>query len=258
MQHLVLTGAPPPGETLELPQRYQHYLINVRRLTVGAILRYTDGVHYQGEVEIAGHAAGRITLRILTREESTQSHGTLTVYVPLLKGKSFDQALRGITELGVDHIVPLLTERCVRRREEGSQRWHAIIQEGCQQSGRLTLPELHPICSIPQIASPVASPADPANRTAHRWIAFHESGEALLEAHWPREPEESGEPTQNAGDWRILIGPEGGLTDGEVAQLHAAGWHVRRLDLPVLRAVTAAIAATAIVQHIRTHYTDRT
>lgn len=244
MQHLVLPDAPPPGETQELPRQYQHYLITVRRRVVGDTLRYTDGVRYQGEVQIVRYTAGSITLRVLTREESPRPEGSLTVYLPLLKGKSFDQALRGVTELGVDHIVPLLTERCVRRREEGSQRWEAIIREGCQQSGRLTVPVLHPVHSLSQVSAS-------ATETISPWIAFHESGETLLEAHWPGA---TGWPTE---DWRVLLGPEGGLTDQEITRLQAARWYIRRLDLPVLRAVTAATATTAIVQHIRTHYTTR-
>jgi RsmE family RNA methyltransferase len=58
-------------------------------------------------------------------------------------------------------------------------------------------------------------------------------------------------------EWRVLVGPEGGLAAGEVELLEKRGWHVRKMPTPVLRAETAVVVAGALVQYIARDYTSR-
>ncbi|SIQ34359.1 16S rRNA (uracil1498-N3)-methyltransferase [Alkalispirochaeta americana] len=249
MKHLVVSSIPPPGGEIHLSGRDAHYLGQVRRLRPGDSLDCTDGNGGVCRALVSVGPGGDLVLvvqKILGEDpqqpaslELPRGEVSLEVFLPLLKGKLFDKALRQVTELGADRIVPVVTRHCVKRppREEAelrkkNQRWEVILREACQQSGRSRLPELTPVQDLPALVD--GTPG----------IVFHERATRGLTR------EKAAELWVGGGSRRVLTGPEGGLAPEEVACLAEAGWLVCSLPTPVLRAETAAVAALAIVLHL--------
>ncbi len=236
----------------------QHYLVNVRRLRPGDSVLCTDGSDRLASVTVRAVTERTITLMVdhelrngmphtaPSVEAGSISRGAeLHAYLPLLKGRQFDRALRQLVELGVRHIVPVFTRHCVSKSdiaadERKRARRETILREACQQSGRTDLPVLGQL--VPLATDPDAAIAGPG-------VVFHEKATTYLtDSDVERLRRE--EPVV-----RVLSGPEGGLADEEIAALRGARWIVRALPTPVLRAETAAVAASAIVFHILSRYT---
>ena len=152
----------------------------------------------------------------------------LTLVLAIFKFDRLEWAIEKLTELGVARIVPVVARRTeahlAKAAEKRAERWRRIAREAAQQSRRLAPPE-------------IAAPAKLTAVLSQRGIVLSEAG---------------GEPlarlAANASTPLVLaIGPEGGWTEDELAAFDAAGWTAASLGPTILRAETAAIAATAIV-----------
>ena len=135
------------------------------------------------------------------------------------------------TQLGMTQFTPLTCERSVVKPSAASQeRWRRICLEACKQSRRLYLPAI----------DPPATPAELAARVAA-------SGQALWLAH----PSGGAIPALTLNNLAqtitILIGPEGGFTEKEIAQFTAAGATTISLGQAILRIETAAVAVLAAI-----------
>jgi 16S rRNA (uracil1498-N3)-methyltransferase len=138
--------------------------------------------------------------------------------------------------------VPLLTKLAdVRLRDaaDGARRvtrWQRIAVESCKQSGRARTPQVAaPVLYEPFIAG--------VSSEAETWrVMFSErNGSSLVETikKLPAQPIKV----------TALVGSEGGWTDEEIQLACSAGWRVVTLGGRTLRAETAAIAVTALLQH---------
>jgi 16S rRNA (uracil1498-N3)-methyltransferase len=162
-------------------------------------------------------------------EEEPAARPAIVVAFSLPKQDRADWAVRMLTELGVDEIVPLLCERTVVRPEgEGGLRRHErlerISREAAMQSRRVRLPVLRRPEAI----------ATMIGRAAHS-LSLAEPGGGSLSLERPG----------------VLVGPEGGWSDGELAAARNAA--VPQVALPggVLRVETAAVAAGAVLAWLR-------
>src|SRR3569623_3551161 len=131
-------------------------------------------------------------------------------------------------ELGENRIVPLFTERCGvqltgERLDKRVQHWQAVAISACEQCGRNRLPD---------IAAP---------RALRAWLA--ESSPALGLVRDPEADMTLSTLAAPTGAVSLLIGPEGGLTDEEIASAKQAGYLGLRLGPRILRTETAAVAA---------------
>lgn len=172
-----------------------------------------------------------------------ESNLYLTLALALLKGEKFDLAVQKATELGVKRIVPVVTKLAdVRLRggdadaERRKTRWQRIALEAAKQSGRALVPE---------ISSPVDfdSLIEDASRSEQKRLMFSErDGQTLIETirQWP---------VPNAS-MSALVGSEGGWTDEEIAHARSNSWDIITLGGRTLRAETAAITVTALLQHL--------
>ncbi|WP_088329890.1 16S rRNA (uracil(1498)-N(3))-methyltransferase [Lacimicrobium sp. SS2-24] len=149
------------------------------------------------------------------------------------KGDRMDTVLQKSVELGVTEITPLLTERCVvkidqQRWQKKHQQWQKIIIGACEQCGRNTVPTLHPVMAFSE------------------WV--RESTNALRLTLDPAAQKLFRDLSANQHGFRLLIGPEGGLSKQEVYQTQEQGFTPAKLGPRVLRTETAAIAAIASLQ----------
>jgi 16S rRNA (uracil1498-N3)-methyltransferase len=150
------------------------------------------------------------------------------------RGSAMDLIVAKATELGVNCIIPLESERSVRRAAVArSSRWLRIIQEAAEQCGRRDLPE-------------VASTA-----TLEAFLASHPSETPLLACDADPESQPlmaACRELRGVRSLAVLIGGEGGLSPTELGRLRSHGARLTSLGSRILRAETAALAALAILQ----------
>lgn len=172
------------------------------------------------------------------RPESTLS---LTLTVALLKGEKFDLVVQKATELGVIKVVPLITRYADIHLRDASDarkrvsRWQRIALESAKQSGRAIVPDVSLPVSFESLLK------TPANNESLRLLFSERGGQSLSELVQSR----SMARTINA-----LVGSEGGWSDDEIEQARTAGLEIVTLAGRILRAETAAIATSALLQHI--------
>jgi 16S rRNA (uracil1498-N3)-methyltransferase len=221
------------------------HLRDVLRLERGAEAFVFDGAgrEYRCVVEdCAGRR--RVLLNVLEEVEAARQESPLglELAVALLKGEKFDLVVQKATELGATKIVPVLTKQAdVRLRDEADaarrvSRWQRIALEAAKQSGRAL---------VPSIAKPLlfASLIEaPAENEKLRLMFSEREGQQLSETI-KKAPARVAAIT-------ALVGPEGGWTDEEIAQARASGWNLVTLGGRILRAETAAITVTALLQHL--------
>lgn len=158
----------------------------------------------------------------------------VTLVQGVSKGDRMDWTIQKAVELGVTRIVPVFTARSVvqlagDRLEKKTAHWRGVVQSACEQCGRNFLPSLEvPISLADALATPL-----PGLR-------------CLLDPAGARRPSELTPP--GSGGMTLLVGPEGGLTDEEVAAAREDGYTPIILGPRVLRTETAGIAALAAFQ----------
>ncbi|MCG8481330.1 MAG: 16S rRNA (uracil(1498)-N(3))-methyltransferase, partial [Spirochaetales bacterium] len=169
MKRLVVDALPPAGGRVRLSAEQSRYLVRVRRMVVGSEIACTDGdgaVATARIVAVEGERSAAVTIEVVAVAPSPETVGEVraggprsTLYTALLKGRKSDRAVRQATELGIDRIVPLLTEHCVSRPEPDDLRrkkgrWDQIAREATQQSGRVHVPEISIGESFAHLLSP--------------------------------------------------------------------------------------------------------
>ena len=218
--------------TLDGPEG--RHAATVRRLAAGERVDLTDGAGLIAECVVTAAAAGRLELSVLARHSEPRPDPALVVVQALPKGEHGPLAVDLMTEGGVDVIVPWQARRCVTRWVGGRgdralARWRATAAQAAKQSRRAWLPEVTGPASTGEVAGRVATASlavllDPAAPVALSALGLPGSGDILL-----------------------IVGPEGGVTPGETAQLTQAGAVPARLGPSVLRASSAGLVAAAIV-----------
>jgi 16S rRNA (uracil1498-N3)-methyltransferase len=160
----------------------------------------------------------------------------LTLLLAVFKFDRMEWAIEKCTELGVARIVPVTARRTDARLASAAanrvERWRRLALQAAEQSRRPTPPE---------IAAPMKL-SDAVSLTGGLRIVLSESEHQLQ----LRDAIES-QPTDSEEDTTLAVGPEGGWTADELQQFRQAGWISASLGATILRAETAAIAATAII-----------
>lgn len=221
-------------EVCVLPQAAAHHLTRVLRLRAGdpVTLFNGRGGEFHGQL-ITG--PGRETrVRLTADAPGDRESPLLTILAQgLARGERMDYTLQKAVELGVTHIVPLLTRRCnVQLDDARSARrmdhWRGVIIHACEQSGRTRLPSLAPLQSLPEFAA--------AMRTDCAYV-LDPAGDASLTPS-----------TATGATHCLVVGPEGGLDASELELLSGHGFKRVRLGPRVLRTETAAMVALSILQ----------
>lgn len=234
MRRFYISSKPIPGEQIRISGQEARHITSVLRLTGGATVECFDnsGTIYTAVLEQTNkhEVLARIQhIRIDTRQEAAP----LTLAQALLKGKKMDFLIQKSTELGVDTFLPLTTRYCENKgqRQRQSERWQKIMIEACKQSHRtrpMNILEVTPL-----------ELADFSTYT-NRLVAWEEDT-----SHPPRNL-----LTQNPGSNCLIIGPEGGIQAEEINLLIGQGFTSFSLGKATLRAETAAIVATTLVQYL--------
>ncbi|HEU4990983.1 MAG TPA: 16S rRNA (uracil(1498)-N(3))-methyltransferase [Luteimonas sp.] len=226
-----------PGARVALPEDAAAHLQRVLRLQPGdaCVLFNGDGHDYEARLLAVGKRGCEAEV-VSVRAAAAESPLRIVLLQGIARGEKMDWILQKATELGVAGIVPVSSERSevrldATRAEKRLAHWRGIVASACGQSGRGLLPAV----SAPQsLAEALESPPLPAP-----------GARLLLD---PEAPASIGAMPAPGGACVLAVGPEGGWSPRDRAQLEAAGFTGLRLGPRILRTETAGIAAIAALQ----------
>ncbi|AZY48387.1 16S rRNA (uracil(1498)-N(3))-methyltransferase [Bordetella avium] len=223
------------GQRLALPEALAHHAIRVLRLRDGAVIVLFDGRggEYPARLEIEGKTGYAQLAEHVARE--AELPGRITLAQGLPSGDKMDWIIEKAVELGAAAVAPIAAQRSVLqlsgpRLEKRLSHWRRIAQAAAEQCGRNRLTQVSAPSSLREW---LAQPAQGARVMCHPeaaddlpgWLASQPAPEALT----------------------LLVGPEGGWSEEELAAARAAGVASVRLGSRVLRTETAGLALIASV-----------
>ncbi|WP_138757384.1 16S rRNA (uracil(1498)-N(3))-methyltransferase [Modestobacter altitudinis] len=229
---LFLLDELPAGDVLTVGGAEGRHAVDVLRLTVGERVRVADGRGLVVEGSVLGAGSATLQVQVLARHDVPAPSPTFVLVQALPKGDRGPLAVDLATELGVDRVVPWTAARCVTRWREdrvdkGLAKWRSAARAASKQARRPRVPEVTEPMSTRQVCGMLAD-VDLA-------LVLHEQARQPFAAI----------DVPTAGTIAVIVGPEGGLTDGEVVAFRAAGAQSVRLGAEVLRTSTAGAAALA-------------
>jgi 16S rRNA (uracil1498-N3)-methyltransferase len=220
------------GNPAALVGEHADHLVRVLRARVGQDFDIATGETVRrGRVDVVSD--GRVEFD-LGEEVSRASSVEITLILAVFKFDRMEWAIEKCTELGVSRIVTVIARRTGSHLAAASakraERWQRIARQAAEQSRRDAPPE---------IAAPIKV-AEALNFPAALRIVLSESEEETLLRDILMQ--------KNAADAVVMaVGPEGGWTDSELQSFRKSGWVSASLGNTILRAETAAMAATALV-----------
>lgn len=205
-----------------------HHAIKVLRTAVGEEFIVTNGNGHWARARALEVAKKHITCAIdeVGFDKPLAHHFTVVQALP--KGDRVRETLELLTEAGVDRIIPWQAARSIGKGEK-IEKWRSAVREATKQSRRTYIPEVADLIKTADLPAIIQS-ADCA-------LLFHQAADQKL----------SGVLPTSAQKITVIIGPEGGLTDEEIATCVAAGAQVALLGRPVLRTAHAGLAALSAI-----------
>lgn len=205
-----------------------HHAARVVRVRVDELVEVFDGKGTAASARVQVAEKDAVIVEVLELLPSREVPREIIVAAALINLDRFELTLQKCTELGASRFIPVISEEVEIRIERvlgKISRWQKIIQEAAKQCGRAVIPDCAEPLELEQIfdidATRILFDAD-APET--EWSARDETRPILL-----------------------LIGPEGGWSQRELALAHDRGAVIRHLGPRRLRAETAAITATALI-----------
>jgi 16S rRNA (uracil1498-N3)-methyltransferase len=223
---LFLLDPLPPGDLVVLDGDEGRHAARVKRIGPGEDVLVGDGHGSVASCTVEAVAADRLTLRVHERRTEPRPDPRVVVVQALPKGDRAELAVEMLTELGVDEIVPWAASRSIGQWRDARShvKWRRTAAEAAKQSRRAWVPDVGELASTTEVAA----------RAPGALILHESAAAALADAALP-----------DRGEIVLIVGPEGGIADDEIAVLTEAGATAVRLGGYVLRTSTAGAAALA-------------
>jgi len=223
------------GQQLALPETAAHHASRVLRLQPGDAVTLFNGAGGQFPASI--RAIDRHGVIVLIGEWQAiecESPLAITLAQALSTGEKMDFTLQKAVELGVTEIQPLASSRSVvklsgERAQKRVEHWQNIVIAACEQCGRNRVPLVRPV--MPLLT----------------WLSENQ-GPGLRLMMSPTAATSLRDLPRPDGPITLLAGPEGGLTDAEIAAAQACGFTSVCLGARILRTETAALAGLSAIQ----------
>ncbi|WNO60781.1 16S rRNA (uracil(1498)-N(3))-methyltransferase [Rheinheimera sp. MMS21-TC3] len=227
------------SSSIELQQAFHlddeaaNHVGRVLRMPINSelVLFNGDGYNYQAKITAIDKKQIIVTANA-KQDNPVESPLKIHLGQGISRGDRMDFAIQKAVELGVTEITPLFTERCGVKLEgerlaKRTQQWQKIVISACEQSGRSIVPIVHPAVSLTS------------------WLA-QDTKELKLTLH-PR-AKDTIKTLAAVKDIRLVIGPEGGFTDEEIALTTQADFKSILLGPRILRTETAALVTISALQ----------
>ena len=215
------------GGLYEFANDDANHAIRVLRMQTGDEFMLSDGQGSWSQVVATEVKKKSMQVRVMDSGFQEPLATTITVVQALPKGDRAKEAVELLTEAGVDRIVPWAAARSIGK---GSDKFAVTAREASKQSRRFRIPEVTEVATSAQICESI--------KLSDLAIAFHESATEKLSDQVS---------SHNVEHLLIIIGPEGGLTDEEIAAFTQSGAKVALMGRPILRSAHAGIAAVSAV-----------
>jgi 16S rRNA (uracil1498-N3)-methyltransferase len=226
------------GEQITITGSDVNHIKNVLRMERGEELMVCDGTGMQYTCQIADFLAGEVLLSVLkTEKASTELPVRLKLYQGLPKKDKMELIIQKAVELGASGIIPVEMSRSVvkiedKKRKQKQERWQAIAESAAKQSKRNVIPSVSEALSYKR-AMELASEMD-------LFLVPYENERGMAAT------KDALEKLKGAKKVGVLIGPEGGFDDKEIALAKDEGGEIVSLGKRILRAETAAITALSM------------
>ena len=228
-------GAPKPGEPVVLSSEDAGHAVRSLRLRPGDEFTTSDGLGALARCRVVRAERLLVEGEVLERTTEERPRPVLTVLLAPPKGDRLTWAVQKLVEMGTDEIVLVEAARSVRRwrgerADRVALRLEAVAREAAKQSRRRFLP---------RVGGPVPwNEAVVAPAGGLLVLLWERARTGLLEAL----------PTEAPGEVALVVGPEGGIPDGDVRDAEEQeGAVVVSVGPTVLRSETAAVAGAAVV-----------
>jgi 16S rRNA (uracil1498-N3)-methyltransferase len=231
-----------PGDETVLPKDEAEHLTRVLRLGPGDTVAVFDGRGQEFLAKVVAAERREVRVQVLSRiEPATEAAVPLTLVQAVLKADKMDDIVRDAVMLGVAAVQPLITTRTevtVAALVRGGRvdRWRRVALASVKQSRRAIVPE---------IRGPL---------TFESWLDEPQPAMALMlvepGAATQAEPLSSVREQKVPTDAAIVVGPEGGWTDGEWSAARHRGVHLVTLGHRTLRADAVPVAAISVLQFL--------
>jgi 16S rRNA (uracil1498-N3)-methyltransferase len=211
-----------------------HQIKDVLRMKTGDRLELLDGSGKVYAAKIIKLEKSKVDCEIISsRTADSEPKIKVTLAQGLPKGRKMDLIVEKCVELGIQQIIPMLTERTVAK-EAKLPRWQKIAKEAAEQSQRAIIPGIRPLIKLDDVLKLKAQfdlaliPWELENKTSLKQaLTSFPAVRSIL----------------------LLIGPEGGFSAGEVAEAKKAGFVSVSLGKRILRTETAGFATLAAINY---------
>jgi 16S rRNA (uracil1498-N3)-methyltransferase len=220
------------GSTQELSGDEGHHAVKVMRLQIGEQIKIADNLG--NWVSGAITEVGKKSLKINVSERGNAEHlkPELILVQAVTKSDRTKEMLELLTVAGADQIIPWQAQRCISKwKSDSTDKWLTTIKESAKQARRVKLPVLSDAVTTNQLVK--------LFQVEDQIIVLHESAQLNLSQF---------NFVENTKRIFIVIGPEGGISEEEIAQLTSAKAVVVRMGENVLRSAHAGFAALSGVQ----------
>lgn len=224
------------GDCIELESGAARHLTSVLRMTSGQLVTLFNGEGGEYSGELFAVKKGQASVVIKGFEQiDRESPLCIDLAIGISRGERMDWIIQKATELGVNQITPVFTERCEvklsgDRLLKRINHWQQIAISACEQSQRNKVPLINSPVKLQQWQTGCDA--------ALKLVLHHRTHKSLCDIPKP------------VGDIALLIGPEGGLSDTEIEQAISVNFLPLALGPRVLRTETAPLAAISILQSL--------
>lgn len=224
-----------PGQIVVLAGAEGQHAVRVVRIHPGEAVTVVDGAGRRVRTVVEStQAEGRAELRVVEVIDEPDEALQLVVVQALPRGEHGELAVDLLTQAGVDVIIPWASEHAVAvwrgdKAERGVAKWQAAAVRAAKQSRRARIPRIRPLADTDAVIDLV--------RQAGLAVLLHETASTPI----------SDLSIPSSGTVVLVVGPEGGISEREVAALSAAGATPTRMGATVLRSSFAGAAAVVAI-----------
>jgi 16S rRNA (uracil1498-N3)-methyltransferase len=225
------------GESYRLTGGEAKHAVSVRRLELGESVAVSDGQErtIRGKVSALGKDWLELDIAEITQLQPPDL--SICLVQALAKGDRDELAIQACTELGATHFIPWQAERSIsiwrdQKLERGVTRWQSIVTEAAKQSLRPLTPKVLPAMDSGELAAALSE--------FDLVLVLDPMAELSITAKKISLPER--------GRVAVVVGPEGGISESELAAFESASFLRVRLGSGVLRTSTAGVAAISYLQ----------
>ncbi len=211
-----------------------HQIKDVLRMTPGDLIELLTGDGQVHEAKIVHLAKGRVECEVISSHtDESEPKVKITLAQALPKARKMDLIIEKCVELGVNRIIPMLSERTIAK-EAKLERWQKIAKEAAEQAKRAVIPQVSELRKFGDVLKlkkqfdlALIPWEEEKELSLKKALASHRASSSIL----------------------LLIGPEGGFSAAEVAAAQKEDFVSVSLGKRILRTETAGLTALAAINY---------